>query len=295
MKNAPVLHRVEYTAYLAVRRLVRLLPHTAARPLGRRLGDLAWLVDRRHRSVALGNVAAALPRLDDGERRRLVRSCFQHFGGAVLDTLSSTRFDTVDLCRHTTLDGWEHVEAAEAEDRGVLFLSAHLGYWEIAAYPPGLYGGPFHVVGRPMDNPLLNNELERLRRRFGNRVIPKHGAARGMMKVLKDHGRVGILIDQRVPEEQAIRVEFFGRPALTSPLLARLSLRTCAPVVPIFGFPEPRGCYRFVARPRIPPPGGEVTDEAVAELTRAYMRVTEEEILHRPEQWLWMHRRWKNA
>jgi len=300
VKNAPLLHRIEYAAYLGARGLVRVLPHRAVRPLGRRLGDLAWLVDLRHRRVALDNVASALPELDAAARRRLVRECFRHFGGAVLDALSSTRFDLVELCRHLTLEGWEHVEEAEAHGRGVFFLSAHLGYWEIAAYPPGIYGGPLHVVGRPLDNPHLDRELVRLRGRYGNELIPKHGAARRMVRAIRDRGRVGILIDQRVPEKDAIEVEFFGRPALTSPLLARLSLRTGAPVVPIFGYAEPRGRYRFVARP--PVVAGEVVgradgdaENAVHTLTREYLRLTEEEILRAPEQWLWMHRRWRGA
>jgi KDO2-lipid IV(A) lauroyltransferase len=300
VKDAPVLHRIEYTAYLGFRGLVRALPHRAVRPLGRPLGDLAWLVDGRHRRVALDNVAGALPELDAGERGRLVRRCFRHFGSAALDALSSTRFDLVELCRHLTLEGWEHVEESEARDRGVFLLSAHLGYWEIAAYPPGIYGGPLHVVGRPLDNPLLDRELARLRSRFGNELIAKHGAARRMVRAIRERDRVGILIDQRVPPTEAIEVEFFGRPALTSPLLARLSLRTGAPVVPIFGYGEPRGRYRVVARPPIE--AGEVvgrTDgddgEAVHTLTREYLRVTEEEILNAPEQWLWMHRRWRGA
>ena len=303
MKDAPALHRIEYAAYLGVRSLVRMLPHRTVRPLGRRLGELAWLVDPRHRRVALDNVGAALPELDAAARGRLVRECFRHFGGAVLDALSSSRFDLVELCRYLSLQGWEHVEEAEARGRGVFFLSAHLGYWEIAAYPPGIYGGPLHVVGRPLDNPHLDRELARLRRRYGNELIPKHGAARRMMRAIRERGRVGILIDQRVPEKNAIEVEFFGRPALTSPLLARLSLRTGAPVVPIFGYGEPKGRYRFVARPPVVAAevigemkGGEgESEKAVHTLTREYLRVTEEEIRRAPEQWLWMHRRWRGA
>lgn len=295
MKNAPVLHRIEYAAYLGLRGVVRALPHRAVRPLGRRLGDVAWLLDVRHRRVARSNLAEAFPDLAAAERARMLRHCFRHFGAAVLDNISSTRFDLVELCRRLTLEGWEHVEEAEALDRGVFFLSAHLGYWEVAAYPPGIYGGPLHVVGRPLDNPHLDRELARLRRRYGNELIPKRGAARRMLRVIRDKGRVGILIDQRVPPNEAIEVEFFGRPALTSPALARLSLRTGAPVVPIFGYPEPKGCYRFVARPVIEAPEIEETDAAVHDLTREYLRITEQEILRAPETWLWMHRRWKGT
>lgn len=296
MKNAPVLHAVEYGAYLVVKGFLRALPHRAARGVGQRLGDLGWWLDRRHRRVTLDNLQAAFPELPDSELARLGRECFRRFGASLTDTVSSTRFDAVDLCRHLTIEGWEHVETAEALGRGVFFLSAHLGLWEIAAYPPGLYGGPLHVVGRPLDNPHLNRELERLRDRFGNRLIPKRGAARGMLQAIRAGGRVGILIDQRVKRKEGIEVPFFGRPAWTSPLLARLVLRTGAPVVPIFGYAEPKGRYRFVARPPIlAPEGVEETDETVAELTRRYLEATEAEILRQPEGWMWMHRRWKRG
>lgn len=296
MKNAPVLHALEHAAFLAIKGPLRTLPHRASRIVGRRLGDLGWLLDRRHRKVTLENLGHAYPDLEPGERRRLGRECFRHFGAALCDTVSSSRFDAVELCRRLTIDGWEHVEAAESQGRGVFFLSAHLGQWEIAAYPPGLYGGPLHVVGRPLDNPRLNRELERLRARFGNELIPKRGAARGMLQAMRKKGRVGILIDQRVQADEGIEVPFFGRPAVTSPLLARLVLRTGAPVVPIFGYAEPGGRYRFVARePLEAPAETEETPEILHDLTARYLEVTQREIRRRPELWMWMHRRWKGT
>lgn len=294
MKNAPVLHAIEYAAFLGVKGPLRALPHGVSRIVGRRLGDLGWWLDRRHRKVTLNNLAMAYPELDSKEHRRLGRECFRHFGAALCDTVSSTRFDAVELCRRLSIEGWEHVQAAESLGRGTFFLSAHLGQWEIAAYPPGLYGGPLHVVGRPLDNPHLNRELESLRARFGNELIAKRGAARGMLQALRNKGRVGILIDQRVQPGEGIEVPFFGRPAVTSPLLARLVLRTGAPVVPIFGYAEPGGRYRFVARePLYAPEDAPADDETIRALTTRYLQVTEREIRQNPELWMWMHRRWK--
>lgn len=293
MKQAPVLHAVEYGAFLSFKGVVRALPHRAARRLGRHLGTLAWWLDARHRRVARENLALALPELPAARREAIARECFRHLGSALADAVSSTRLDLVELCRRLTLQGWEHVHEAEGHGRGVFFLSAHLGFWEIAAYPPGIYGGPLHVVGRPLDNPHLDRELERLRGRFGNQAIPKRGAARGTLKAIRGRGRVGILLDQRVQPGEGIDVPFFGKPARTSPLLARLSLRTGAPVVPIFAYPEGAGEYRFVARPPLLPPTREADEAAVAALTRRYLEVTEAEIRRHPEQWMWMHRRWK--
>lgn len=294
-------HGAEHLAYLAVRGLVRLLPHRSARGLGRGIGRLAHAVLGRHRRIAADNLARALPELGEEERRRTVRACFEHFGLALADAISAARFDLVELCRRLDLEGWEHLQEAEREiarrgaGTGVFILSAHLGLWEIAAYPPGIYGGPLHVVGRPVDNPRLDRELARARARFGNRLIPKRGAARPMLRVLSQGGRVGILIDQRARPEEGIWVPFFGRPSYTTPILARLALRTGAPVVAIFGYPLPGGRYRVVLREPIWPEtaGGLEGEEAVAELTRRYLEVCEREIREHPEMWLWMHKRWK--
>jgi KDO2-lipid IV(A) lauroyltransferase len=176
----------------------------------------------------------------------------------------------------------------------VFILSAHVGFWELVPPVVALYRGPMSIVVRPADNPHLDRELCALRERFGNEVVPKRGAARRILERLRAGGRVGILIDQRVQPKEGIEVPFFGRPALTSPILARLSLRTGAAVVPVAAFPEPHGRYRLIARPAILPPEGATDDEAtVAALTRRYLEVAEEDIREHPAQWLWMHRRWR--
>jgi KDO2-lipid IV(A) lauroyltransferase len=294
MKEAPVRHRIEQLAYLALKGWLRALPHRGARAFGRGIGLLAWALDGRHRRVAEGNMALALPEIGAAERHRLVRDCFRHFGAALCDAISSTRFDPVEICRHFTLEGWDHLEAADRRGRGVFILSAHVGFWELVPPVVALYRGPMSIVVRPADNPHLDRELCALRERFGNEVVPKRGAARRMLERLRAGGRVGILIDQRVQPKEGIEVPFFGRPALTSPVLARLSLRTGAAVVPVAAFPEPDGRYRLVARPAILPPEGARDDEAtVAALTRRYLEVAEEDIREHPAQWLWMHRRWR--
>ncbi|HXU45780.1 MAG TPA: hypothetical protein VN783_09650, partial [Thermoanaerobaculia bacterium] len=212
MKHAPIRHRLEQAAYLGIRGLLRALPHAAARGVGRRLGGLAAILDRRHLRVAEKNLALAFPDLSAAERRAHARECFRHFGGAVCDLISADRFDLVELCRRITYEGWEHVEAAESAGKGVFVLGSHLGYWELSGRPIGLYRGTVHAVARPADNPHFEREIRRLRERFAYAVIPKKGAARRMIQILRGGGRVGILIDQRVQPREAIAVPFFGRP-----------------------------------------------------------------------------------
>ncbi len=295
MKDAPVRHRLEHGAYLAVRGLLRLLPHQTARGLGRRLGDLTWLAAGSRREVTRANLALAFPELPADERERLARESFRHLGANLCDTLSAMRFDLAALCRRLALEGWEHLAEAKGRGRGFFVLSAHLGHWEIAAHVAGAYFGPLSVVGRPLDNPHLDRELTAFRRRFGNLTLSKRGAARGMLRTLEERGIVGILIDQRVRPSEGIVAPFFGRPSLATPVLARLSLRSGAPVVPIFAFGEPGGRYRFVARPAIEPEGDAKDEAAVLAMTRLYLEATEREIRGRPAEWMWMHRRWKES
>ncbi len=302
MKEAPVRHLVEYAAYLAVKGVVRALPHATARAAGRRIGALAWRVLRRHRRIAEDNLAHALPELDAAERRQIARGAFEHFGMAMTDSVSAGRFDLEALCRRLELVGWENLQEAEARSAertggGLLVLTAHLGLWEMAAYPTGIYGGPLQVIGRPLDNPWLDRELVRSRERFGNELVSKHGAVRRMLKALARGHRVGLLIDQRARPGEGIWVPFFGRPAYTTPVLARLSLRTGTPVVSVYGSARPGGRYRVEVASVIDPEDvtadGFEGDGAVVELTRRYMEDAERMIRRHPDQWLWMHERWK--
>jgi KDO2-lipid IV(A) lauroyltransferase len=270
------------------------------------LGAAAFRLDRRHRTAALENLALALPELGDGERRRLARRCFHHFGAAFCDTVSAQRFDLVEMCRRVTVEGWENVLEARrrAAPRGVFAMTAHLGLWEMAALVFGTYGGPLHVVGRPLDNPHLDRELVEHRRRFGNQLLAKRRSIRGMLRAIEAGENVAILIDQRVQPHEGIEVPFFGHPAVTTPVLAKLSLRLGVPVVPAYCLPLPGGRYRVIFKPGIEPPqpvpggatadGGEgEEDEAVRQLTARYLAEMEGEIRRHPHQWLWMHRRWQ--
>jgi KDO2-lipid IV(A) lauroyltransferase len=176
----------------------------------------------------------------------------------------------------------------------VFFLTAHIGSWEVAALVTGLkVEAGLSVVNRPLDNPYLELELDRLRKIYGNEVFGKRNILREMLRQLKSGGGVGILIDQRVREDQGIEVPFFGHPAWTHPILARVARKTGAPVVPTFALREAPGRYSLsYGEPLM------VEDRTEAEredgpLTARYMAVLEAAIRARPEQWLWYHDRWK--
>lgn len=232
-----------------------------------------------------------MPQLDRPRRDALVRACFRHFGASLIDSISLGRFDAEGICKRISLEGWEHLEAARQDETGTLIVTAHLGNWELIGYALALYKGTTHVVARPTHNPLVERDLVRFRERFGNRTIYKRGAARKMLAALREGGRVAYVIDQRVHPNEGIETPFFGQPSFTSPLLAGLSLRTGAAVVPMFAYPEPPDRFRIVVEPPIEPVA-EGPDPRRA-LTLRYLEVIEAAIRERPEMWLWMHERWR--
>jgi KDO2-lipid IV(A) lauroyltransferase len=293
MKNAPLRHRLEYAAFWPFARLLRLLPHAASRALGGAVGGAAGRLDRRRRRIGRANLAAALPELPAREREAILERCFRHFGAVFADALSAARFDAVELCHRVTLAGIEHLVAAEDQGRGVIVLSAHFGNWEVVPPLVALARGPMASVGRPADNPWVEREIQVLRGRLGNRAVPKRGAVRELFRLLAGGGRVGLLIDQRVRAEEGIDVPFFGRPAWTSPIVARLALRTGAAIVPAFGDHLPGGRYRVEFLPALAARG--VDDAATTfELTRRCLAVCEQVVRRAPERWLWLHDRWKH-
>ncbi len=293
MKNAPFRHAVEYALFLPFYGLVRVLPHAASRRVGAALGALAHRLDRRRRRIASDNLAHAFPERSEAERARLVAGCFRHFGAAFVDALSALRFDQVELCSRTTIHGLEHLTAAVERGRGVIALGAHYGNWEIIHPTIARAVGPIASVGRPPDNPHMARIVAALRRRFGNRSLEKRGAVREMFRVLKSGGRLGLLLDQRVRPEEAIAVEFFGRPAWTSPIVARLAQKTGAAVVPVFGDHLSGGRYRVDFYPALLADGKE-SDAATLAFTARCLALCEVTIRAAPEKWLWLHDRWKS-
>ncbi|MGH9379283.1 MAG: lysophospholipid acyltransferase family protein [Thermoanaerobaculia bacterium] len=292
MKDAPLLHAIELAAWQAVALPVGALRPGGARAVGRRLGDLLYLVLPERRRIAHRNLGLALPELAAAERRRIARESFRTLGAASCDLIANRRLGPVAFCRRLTLEHWPRLAEAEARGRGLIVISAHFGFWEVAALSIGLYRGTFHVVGRPLDNPHLQRRLAAWRTRYGNQLLPKRGAARGVMRVLRERGRAGIVIDQRVHRSEGIRVPFFGHPATATPLAAQMAQRFEAPIAPIFCYPEPGGRYRVVVREVLEPP---IETAEVPAATERCLAVIEQEIRRAPGLWLWMHERWKEA
>ncbi len=290
MKEAPVLHAAEYAVLSVIRVLVRALPHGGARRVGRGLGTFAYRALTRRRRLALSNLELAMPELEEGEREQVARGAFRQMTSQAAELLSWDRFSPEQLCQRWTLEGWEHVTVGET-GRATFFMTAHFGYWELLGRTLALYRPPVAALARPLDNPHLERLVNRSRSGFGLEIITKHGAARALTRALASGTNLIVLVDQRVRPRDAVTVPFFGQPALTTNLVARLVAKTGAPVVPLFVYPAAGGAYRIVARPPLDPHVS--SSDPIRDLTSRYMAAVEAEIRRAPELWLWMHDRWR--
>jgi len=275
----------------ALAALLALAPRRARLALGRGLGRLVYAADRRHRQVALDNLAMALPELPERQRRAIARGSFANLGRLLVEVLMHSR-DREAVLAGTEIEGWEHVEAYAAAGTGYFVMSGHFGNWERVAFVQAARGRPLVMVTRPLDNPHLERLLADLRGATGNRVVHKRSAIRETVKAIKDGNPVAFVIDQDFPEAEPHFVPFFGTLASTTPALGGIVSRLGTPVLPVFAFPRPDGTYRVVYGPPLSAAecGGGADPAAI---TAAATRRIEEAIRECPEAWFWMHDRWR--
>jgi KDO2-lipid IV(A) lauroyltransferase len=287
-------HRAEAALVKTVRSLLRPLPMSAVRGVGRLVGRLAYMADAPHRRIALENLENAFPARPEVERRELARAMFAHFGALLFELLKFSTWSREQMLASVESEGEDRVRQVLQQGRGVLFFTGHFGYWEIHALVHALQFDPNSVLARPLDNPILDSMLEEIRTRTGNTVIQRRGAVRRILRDLAKGRGVAILIDQHLHEADAVYVGFFQRPAATTSALAALALRTGAPVVPVFALPLPHGRYRLIYEHPVEPPLAD-TPDAVREYTQRCTDILEMYVRRHPDLWLWMHRRWRNA
>lgn len=274
--------------------LLAHLPSGVGLAVGRRVGDLLWWVLPRRRRVALEN----LQRSFGGERspaeiQRLARRSFQHLGMSLIESCRYFLRPTHVMLSRVRVEGREHVQAAAAHGRGVLILTAHFGNWELLAATHGLAGFGLSVVVRPLDNPYLEALIARARERSGLRAISKRDAVQGVRAALARGECIGILLDQDAGRD-GVFVPFLGHPASTSRALAVLAIKTRAPVVPAFIHRLPDGGHELVLDPEIPLAITGDLDHDIEVNTARFTEAIEHHVLAHPEQWFWVHRRWKS-
>jgi KDO2-lipid IV(A) lauroyltransferase len=192
------------------------------------------------------------------------------------------------------LDGQDNFLAAQRRGKGVLYLTGHIGAWELSSFAHALYGFPLHYMARPLDNLQLNSLVNQYRCLSGNRPIYKNESARMLLKILRSAGTVGILADQNTMPDEGMFVDFFGTPACTTTGIARVALHTDAAVVPGYAYwDESIGKYRLRFEPAVELSRTGDTERDVFVNTQKFAKVIEGIIRKYPEQWVWVHARWK--
>jgi KDO2-lipid IV(A) lauroyltransferase len=290
---------VDYLVYLFARCVVglgQMLTVERSYAIARLVARVLYRLDARHRNVGLENLRHAFgDRYTEAQRDRIVRGVYEHFCMMVAEMFHIPRKLHPTTWRdRITLAGHELVLDRLMAGGPVIMLSGHFGNWEMAGYLFGVFGFPPHSVARTLDNPYIDRFLRRFREKTGQKLIPKNGGYDQMLDVLRTGGVLSFLADQDAGE-RGLYVDFFGRPASTHKAIALLAIEHQAPVVVGYarrvgpGFRYEVGCEAVITPDEL-----TGTSDDVRLLTQRYTSALEAVIRRAPEQYLWLHRRWKH-
>jgi Kdo2-lipid IVA lauroyltransferase/acyltransferase len=286
--------RLEFVLVWAAVKLLSLPPRSVARSMGAFVGRLALLLTPRLAGVGDLNLRLAFPEKSAAERQQVVRKLYRNLGWLLAEFCQMPRYTPESTRSFIRYEGLEHYLAARDEGKGVLILTGHLGAWELSSFYHSLMGYPMSIVIRRLDNPLVDSLVNHIRCLHGNQVLHKDDFARGLLASMRRGETVGILMDTNMTPPQGSFVDFFGQPACTGSGLARIALKTGARVLPGFLLWE-EATQQYVLRfgaPLCVATGGDVEADAIAN-TALFTKVIEDYVRQYPDQWLWVHRRWK--
>ncbi|MEW5802157.1 MAG: lysophospholipid acyltransferase family protein [bacterium] len=291
---------ISYWLVLSLMKVVHFFPFSASCRMGEFAGTVWFYLDRRHRAITLDNLKRAFGReLSEAQQVDLARKTYRTLGRVLMECISLPSLTAEALRDYVSISGLRHLREAQKQGKGILILTAHFGNWELLALAFNLYGFRSSAVARPLDNPYLDRLVKSIRSKYGNQLISKKGAVKEIIRCLAQKGMVGVLIDQNVSSREGVFVDFFGTPASTTPVLAALSQKTGAPVLPIFMVPRKRdngmgenGYVIKIGKPVTLINTGEKERDLIVNTAR-FTHIIEEHIRAYPHCWFWMHRRWK--
>ena len=292
-KRGKVQTALEYATARALLTGLGWLPRSLAVATGRGISRIAYGLSDRLRRTGFRNLELAFPEMEERERARILRGCFANLGRLLGEFSQLPRATPESLSRIIECRGLENLRAAQARGRGVILFTGHLGAWELSSFALSAFGYPLNFLVRRIDNPLVEQMIEKTRTRFGNRSIDKRAAMRPMLRTLRAGGTLGTLVDLNTQPHEGIFVDFFGIPASTTSGLAALALRTGAEVLPVF-VPWDEEQQRFLLCVEPPLAISRTGDEKedIRQLTSSLTAVVENYVRRYPKQWLWIHKRW---
>jgi KDO2-lipid IV(A) lauroyltransferase len=285
---------VEYAAVWAILKMLGVLSRGASRGLAAMVARVLYAMLPRLRRTAEFNLRLAFPEWDEARRRQVIRGMVRNLGWMAAEFARLPRYTRENIEGVVELDGHENFLEGQRRGKGVLYLTGHIGAWELSSFAHALYGFPLHYMARPLDNERVDALVNRYRCLSGNRPIFKNESARVLLKILKESGTVGILADQNTMPEEGLFVDFFGKSACTTTGIARVALHTDAAVVPGYAvWDASAGKYRLRFEPAVELVRTGDTERDIFVNTQKFAKVIEGIIRKYPEQWVWVHARWK--
>jgi Kdo2-lipid IVA lauroyltransferase/acyltransferase len=284
----------ECAAFAAPWALLRGLPLEHAVRAGATIGALALAFDLYNRSIARRNLELAFTNLTSKQRSLILRETYRNFGRMAAEWVHFPELDRNNIERYVAYTGREHWDNAieRSRGRGILVLTGHFGNFELLSVAHSIYGNRIAIVQRPNRNPMLDYAVAARRRRFGNLTVPRKGAAREVMRLLRENWMVAIPLD--LDTRHGAFVDFFGTPAATNPALARIAMASEAPVLPAFMVRQGETSrHQITILPVIEVHPSGNRDDSVREHTQVFTAVIESMIRRYPDHWNWIHRRWK--
>src|SRR6266481_3474365 len=286
--------RLEYAAAWPFIKILGALPRPVARAVGIGLAWVVYLLHVRLRQVGMRNLAMVFPEKSEAERTRILRGEFASLGRQLAEVCHFPKYTVENVEQVVVYDGFANYERAHARGKGVLLFAGHFGGWELSSFVLSMHGHWMHVIMRGMDNVYLGRLIEHYRTMHGNKAVDKDDFVRGLLSAMKAGEVVGMLMDTNMTPPQGIFVDFFGIPACTASGLARIALRTDAAVVPGFTIWDPKmRKYRLRFDPPVTLIRTGNNDADIVANTALFTKVIEDFVRRYPDQWLWVHRRWK--
>jgi len=286
---------LQYAVAWTFVKLLGILPRPIARFLAAGAARFLLLLIPKLRKIARFNLRLAFPGRKEAERRAILKKMARNLGWMAVEFARFPRYTKENIECVVLLDGHENFLAGQCRGKGVIYLTGHIGAWELSSFAHALYGYPLHYMARPLDNKLLDAMVNIYRGLSGNQPIYKNEAARVMLKVLKNAGTVGILADQNTMPQEGVFVDFFGTAACTTSGIARVALHTDAAVIPGYAFwDENLRKYRLRFEPPVELVRTGDLERDVVTNTQRFASVIEQIIRAYPDQWVWVHARWKN-
>ncbi|PYV43780.1 MAG: lipid A biosynthesis acyltransferase [Acidobacteria bacterium] len=286
--------KLEYYAAMALLKAIGAVPRKCALLLTKVIAWLAYLFSKKLRKIAEKNLSIALPELEELEKRQIVRGVFLNLGRLLGEFSQLPRLHRENISQVVVYDGFENFAASVQRGKGTLFLTAHFGAWELCPYAHAIYGHPLKFIIRPIDNPQIDSLVNNYRTLSGNEIIEKKNSLKEILKALKSNQAIGILIDQNTTLDTGVFARFFNIPACTTTSLATIALRTNATVVPgVLIWDGKLRKHRLHFEPPVELIQTGDLQADIVENTALFNQILEKLVRKYPDQWLWVHRRWK--